>query len=103
MLTQYIITLGSRTESRTEFGKAGKFDDQDYTVIENLVRIERGFQGCTIIRAKGFYQGREEDTVQIIILEENYEKIKSCAQQLRTTFCQQSVLVVAAGIGEFLT
>jgi hypothetical protein len=103
MLPQFIITLGARSASGSGSGKAGKFDEKDYATIEQIVREAHGFQGCTIIRAKGFYQGNQEDTVQIIILAENYEKIKACAQELRSTFHQQSVLVVSTGVGEFLT
>src|SRR5437588_2803 len=103
MLPQYIITLGARTVSGNGSGKAGKFEERDYRMIEKIVRVDHAFQGCTIIRAQGFYQEEEEDTVQIIILAENYEKIKACAQELRTTFRQQSVLIVSAGVGEFLT
>lgn len=95
--------LGARTDYGTGAAKIGKFEDKDYDTIEKIVREEHGFQGCTIIRGKGFYQGREEDTVQVIILEANYEKVKACAQQLRGTFRQQSVLVVSGGVGEFLT
>lgn len=103
MLPQYIITLGARSAGRSESGRAGHFEEKDYALIEKIVREEHGFQGCTIIRAKGFYLANEEDTVQIIILAENYEKIKACAQQLRTVFRQESVLVISAGVGEFLT
>jgi hypothetical protein len=103
MLPQYIITLGARTNFGSGSGKVGKFEESDYWTIEKIVREKHGFQGCTIIRAQGFYQEQEEDTVQIIILEENYEKIKFCAQELRSTFGQESVLVVSAGVGEFLT
>jgi len=103
MLPQYIIILGARSASASGSGKAGKFDESDYRMIEKIVREEHGFEGCTMIRAKGFYQQHEEDTVQIIVLAENYEKIKACAQQLRSRFRQESVLVVSAGVGEFLT
>jgi len=103
MLPQYIIILGARSASASGSGKAGKFDESDYRMIEKIVREEHGFEGCTMIRAKGFYQQHEEDTVQIIVLAENYEKIKDCAQQLRSRFRQDSVLVVSAGVGEFLT
>lgn len=71
--------------------------------MEDIVRKEHGFLGCTIVRGKGFYEGRGEDTVQIIILDSNYEKVKECAQKLRQVFRQESVLVVGGGVGEFLT
>ena len=103
MLPQYIIILGARSASGSGSGKAGKFKESDYRMIEKIVRKQHGFEGCTMIRAKGFYQQQEEDTVQIIVLTENYEKIKACAQQLRSTFGQESVLVISAGVGEFLT
>jgi len=103
MLPQYIIVLGARSASGSGSGKAGKFNESDYQMIEKIVRKEHGFEGCTMIRAKGFYQQQEEDTVQIIVLAENYEKIKACAQQLRSQFRQESVLVISAGVGEFLT
>jgi uncharacterized membrane-anchored protein YitT (DUF2179 family) len=80
MLPQYIITLGARSPVRTDAGNVGHFDDRDYQTIEKIVREEHGFEGCTVIRAKGFYQGQEEDTVQIILLEEDYQKVKACAQ-----------------------
>jgi len=102
MLPQYIITLGAHTEFRTHAGKSGKFEAADYKIIEKIVRKVHGFQGCTIIRAQGFYEGREEDTVQITILEKDYAKIVACAQQLRETFRQNEVLVVSGGVGEFL-
>lgn len=102
MLQQYIITLGARTPIGTKAGKAGRFEEKDYKTIETIVRKERGFQGCTIIRAKGFFHGKEEDTVQIIVLEMDYAKIVACAQHLRNLFRQKEVLVVAAGTGEFL-
>lgn len=103
MLPQYIIVLGARSASGRSSGKAGKFNESDYRMIEKIVRKEHGFEGCTMIRAKGFYQQQEEDTVQIIVLAENYEKIKACAKQLRSRFRQESVLVISAGVGEFLT
>jgi hypothetical protein len=103
VLPQYIITLGARTAARSASGKAGKFEEADYGMIEKIVRQKHGFTGCTIIRAKGFYHANDEDTVQIIILAENYEKIKACAQELRSTFRQESVLIVSSGVGEFLT
>lgn len=102
MLPQYVITLGARTEFRTAAGSAGKFEDDDYRTIERIVREEHGFEGGTIIRARGFYGGQEEDTVQIILLEKNYEKVQACAQELRAAFGQQSVLVICSGVGEFL-
>ncbi len=102
MLPQYIIILGARSPARTGSGQIGKFEERDYRTIERIVREDHGFEGCTIIRARGSYRGQEEDTAQIIILAENYEKIKACAQELRTTFGQQSVLVISAGVGEFL-
>jgi len=102
MLPQYIIMLGARTSRGAAPGKAGKFVERDYQAIEKIVRQEHGFQGCTIVRAKGFFKGSEEDMVQIVILEENYQKIRSCAQQLRVRFRQKTVLVVSAGVGEFL-
>lgn len=103
MLAQWIITLGSRTPVRTDASRVGKFEEQDYRLIEKIVREDSGFSGCTIVRAKGYFQGKAEDTVQIIVLEANYEKIKACAQLLRETFRQESVMVVCAGVGEFLT
>ena len=103
MFPQYIIILGARSASGGGSGKAGKFKESDYRMVEKIVRKEHGFDGCTMIRAKGFYQQQEEDTVQIIVLAENYEKIKACAQQLRSTFRQESVLVISGGVGEFLT
>ncbi len=103
MLPQYIIILGARSLSRAGSGQIGKFEEHDYQTIERIVREDHGFEGCTIIRARGSYRGQEEDTAQIIILAENYEKIKACAQELRTTFGQQSVLVISAGVGEFIT
>ena len=102
MLPQYIIILGDRAAGRGVSGVAGRFNEGDYKEIERIMREEHGFEGCTIIRAKGFYQGQEEDTVQIIILADNYERIKACAQELRSSFRQQSVLVISAGVGEFL-
>lgn len=102
MLPQWIITLGARTPFRSGAGKIGKFEDRDYRTIEKIVRKDRGFSGCTIVRADGYYRGEREDTVQIIILEANYEKIRACAQQLRRTFRQSSVLIVCSGAGEFL-
>jgi hypothetical protein len=103
MLPQYIITLGARTVCRSGAGRAGKFEEADYRTMEKIVRDEHGFEGCTIIRAQGFYKGEREDTAQIIILAENYEKIKACAQELRNRFGQHSVLIISAGVGEFLT
>ena len=103
MLPQYIIILGARSALTSDSAKAGKFEEEDYRKIETIVRAGHNFEGCTIIRGNGFYCGQQEDTVQIIILEENYEKIRACAQELRKTFQQNSVLVVSAGVGEFLT
>lgn len=103
MLPQYIITLGARSACRSDSAKAGKFEEEDYRTIERIVREGHRFEGCTIIRGNGFYRGQQEDTVQIIILEENYEKIRACAQELRSTFRQDSVLVISAGVGEFLS
>lgn len=103
MLPQYVIMLGAPARWRHAAGRAGKFEERDYAAIERIVRRERKFQGCTIVRAKGFFQGREEEMVQIIILEENYQKIRACAQHLRRRFKQESVLVVSGGVGEFLT
>ena len=103
MLPQYVITLGSRAENRTAAGRRGRFEEEDYRLIENIVRKDHGFPGATIIRARGFYAGMEEDTVQIMILEKDYSKVEACAQQLRRTFHQQSVLVAATGAGEFLS
>ena len=102
MLPQWIITLGARTPVRSDAGKVGRFETQDYRMIEKIVREQSGFEGCTIVRAHGYFQGKGEDTVQIIILEANYERIRACAQLLRTTFRQRSVMVVCAGAGEFL-
>ncbi len=102
MLPQYIITLGARTKFRKIAGKTGRFEEEDYRTIETIVRKERGFPGCTIIRAQGFYKGQKEDTVQIIILTADYGKIVACAQQLRRTFRQQQVLLVLAGVGEII-
>ncbi len=103
MLPQYVIMLGARTRRRTAAGRIGKFEERDYKAIERLVREEHGFEGCTIVRAKGFFKGHEEDVVQIVILEENYERIRACAQQLRRAFKQKTVLVVSGGVGEFLS
>jgi hypothetical protein len=103
MLPQYIILLGARSDAKAGAAVAGRFEENDYRTMERIIREEHGFSGCTIIRAKGFFQGQEEDTVQIIVLAENYDKIKLCAQELRARFRQQSVLVISAGVGEFLT
>ncbi|HLH56439.1 MAG TPA: hypothetical protein VKY92_22820 [Verrucomicrobiae bacterium] len=103
MLPQYLIILGARSALRSDAAKAGRFESEDYANIERIVRERHGFEGCTIIRANGFYQGQQEDTVQIVILEENYQKIRDCAQELRKAFKQNSVLVVSAGVGEFLS
>ncbi len=103
MLPQYIIILGARSASGSGSGKVGRFEERDYRTMEKIVRQDHGFEGCTIIRARGFYLEQEEDTAQIIVLAENYERIKACAQDLRTTFRQQSVLVISSGVGEFLT
>jgi hypothetical protein len=103
MLPQYVIMLGARTRWRTAAGKVGKFEERDYKMIERIVREKHGFESCTIVRAKGFFKGREEDMVQIVILEANYERIRACAQQLRRAFKQKTALVVSGGVGEFLS
>lgn len=103
MLPQYVITLGARTAFRVGTKKNGKFDESDYKKMERIVRVQSGFEGCTIIRARGIYQGKGEDTVQIVILEADYGRIKECAEKLRKTFGQRSVLVASSGMGEFLT
>lgn len=103
MLPQYIIMLGSRATSGSRPSNARRFEENDYRVMEKIVREVHGFEGCTIIRARGLYRGHREDTAQIIILADNYDRIKACARELRRTFRQQSVLVISAGVGEFLT
>lgn len=103
MTPQHVITLGARTPNRTPENAVGIFSDTDYATIEKVVRKEHGFQGCTIIRACGFYQGQKEDTVQIIILASDSESVKKCARELLGTFRQRSVLYTCTGTGEFLT
>ena len=44
MLPQYVITLGARTKGGRVAGKIGKFDEDAYKTMENIVRKERGFQ-----------------------------------------------------------
>jgi hypothetical protein len=101
MLPQYIITLGARAIGRGPDAAAGIFNNDDYQSIENIVR-DHGFPGSTIIRCKGSWEGKPEDSVQIIILEKSYDKVEACARQLINHFGQVSVLVSLVGVGELL-
>jgi len=100
--TQFVITLGSRSKSPTakKGWQAGRFDEDDYTIINNTVRGS-GFPGSTVARVKGFWNGQEEDSVQITILADSKKKVEGVARLLRATFKQQSVLLSTTGSGEF--
>jgi hypothetical protein len=98
----FVITLGARTPFRTRAGAAGMFTTADLTTIEKIVRKERGFQGFSIAKQTGFWNGNPEDSVEIKIICDDLSKIKACAQQLRGTFRQESILVTAQGCGTFL-
>jgi len=103
MLNQYIITLGARSAGRDGHGAVGVFTQEDYRLMEKIIRKDRRFPGCTIIRCKGFWKGKDEDAVQVLIVSDDYKKVKGLANQLRKTFRQESALLVSAGTGEFLT
>jgi len=104
MKTQYIITLGSRSNvSNAKPGwRAGRFDETDYANINTIVR-NSGFPGSTVTRCKGFWNGQEEDSVQIVILADDRKKVDGCAHELRGSFQQQAVMLSVAGTGEILT
>lgn len=103
MQTQYIITLGAHSKDPTakDMWKAGKFDETDYGNIKKILRL-RGFPGSTILKGTGFWHGKEEDSVQIIILADDYSKVRACANQLRGSFKQQEIMLTIAGVGELL-
>jgi len=104
MQTQYVITLGAHSSSPTAKAswKLGKFDDVDYQKIIKILRL-RGFPGNTILKGSGLWHGREEDCVQIIILANDYTKVRACANQLRGTFKQHAIMLTIAGVGEFIS
>jgi len=104
MKTQYVITLGAHSSAADAKAcwKAAKFDGKDYETINKIVRL-RGFTGSTVLKGTGFWNGREEDSVQIIILAEDYSKVKACANQLRGSFKQQAIMVAITGVGELIT
>ena len=104
MQTQYVLTLGAHSKDPTAKAswKAGKFDQKDYDNINKIVRL-RGFPGSTILKGTGFWQGHEEDSVQIIILADDYAKVKACAHQLRGSFKQQAIMLAIVGVGEVLS
>lgn len=104
MKTQYVITLGAHSTdpAAKDCWKAGKFDEKDYTNINKIVRL-RGFSGSTVLKGTGFWNGREEDSVQVIILADDYAKVKACANQLRGSFKQQAIMLAIVGVGEIVS
>ena len=103
MHTQYIITLGAHSNAPTakDSWKAGKFDSKDYENIKKILR-SRGFPGSTILKGTGVWRGKEEESVQIIILADDYSKVKACANQLRSSLKQQKIMLTIAGVGEMI-
>jgi hypothetical protein len=99
----YTIVLGAPGLSRTETRSGGVFTNEDLARIEKIVREERGFDGFSIAKLTGFWMGRPEECVEIKILTDDLSTVKACAQHLRATFQQESVLVTCQGTGMFLT
>ena len=99
----YTIVLGAPGLSRTRTRIPGVFAHKDLERIEKIVREERGFQGFSIAKLTGFWMGRPEECVEIKILTDDLSRVKACAQHLRATFKQESVMVTCQGTGTFLS
>ena len=99
----YTIVLGAPTSPRTDSATGGVFGNEDLQNIEKIIREERGFHSFSMAKLTGFWMGKPEECVEIKILTDDLSKVKACAQHLRATLKQESVLVTCQGTGTFLT
>lgn len=68
-------------------------EDKNREQIEEILSI--GFDGFTVIRAKGFYEGASENALVIEIYTDNAELVRALASTIRRRNKQDSVLVAA--------
>ena len=99
----YTIILGAPGPNAARPATGGVFTHDDLVRIENIVREDTGLHGFSLSKLNGFWMGQPEECVEIKILTDDLSKVKACAQHLRQTFRQESVLVTVQGTGTFLT
>lgn len=92
----YSIVVVAWSPTRGRRGAPGKFSLKDLKAIEQVVREEKGFDGFSIAKLTGFWMCAPEECVDPHP-ERRYGRIKACAEQLRTTFRQESVLLTRQG------
>lgn len=66
-------------------------ENKDEQWVKNLLSI--GFDGFTVVKALGYWKGKEEQSLEIIIYTDNAELIKAMAQRIKHHNSQDAVLI----------